>query len=93
MNKKVLYLASKSPRRKLILKQICKELNLTIRYPNLALLKNAEQLERICSNETPYEYVKRVALAKAKYSSRLISKEEGTGLPRLNWRHNRFHRK
>ena len=83
MSKKVLYLASKSPRRKMILKQICKELYLTIRYPNLALLKNAEQLERICSNETPYEYVKRVALAKAKYSAKLISQEEGIGYPVL----------
>ena len=81
MNKKVLYLASKSPRRRLILKQICKELNLTIRYPNVALLKNAEQLESIFSNETPYEYVKRVALAKAKYSARLISEEKGIGYP------------
>ena len=83
MNKKNLYLASKSPRRKLILKQICNELNLKIRYPSLTFLKNTEKLELIFPNETPYKYVKRVAIAKAKHSASLISQEKGIDYPVL----------
>ena len=77
MTQKFLYLASKSPRRLQLLKEICKELNIVVRKFNEKNLKGMKDIEEIKNSETPTEYVTRVAMDKAIFSTdRLLNTTE-----------------
>ena len=69
MTQKILYLASKSPRRLQILKEICKELDIIVRKFNEKNLKGMKDIEKIKNKETPSKYVTRVAMDKAIFSA------------------------
>ena len=69
MAQKILYLASRSPRRLQILKEICKELSIVVRKFNEKNLKGMEDTEEIKNNEDPIKYVTRVAMDKAIFSA------------------------
>ena len=69
MAQKILYLASRSPRRLQILKEICKELGIVVRKFNEKNLKGMEHLEKIKNRESPTKYVTRVAMDKAIFSA------------------------
>ena len=69
MAHKILYLASKSPRRLRILKEICKGLGIVVRKFNEKNLKGMEDIEKIKNKENPINYVTRVAMNKAIYSA------------------------
>ena len=74
MTQKILYLASKSPRRIQILKEIGKELGIVVRKLNEKHLKGMEDIEEIKNKETPIKYVTRVAMDKAIFSAEQILK-------------------
>ena len=74
MTQKILYLASKSPRRLQLLKEICKELDIVVRKFNKKNLKGMEDIEEVKNEETPTEYVTRVAMDKAIFSADQILK-------------------
>ena len=77
MTQKFLYLASKSPRRLQLLKEICKELNIVVRKFNEKNLKGMKDIEKIKSKEAPFNYVTRVAMDKAIFSTdQLLKKTE-----------------
>ena len=77
MTQKFLYLASKSPRRLQLLKEICKELNIVVCKFNEKNLKGMKDIEEIKSKETPLNYVTRVAMDKAIFSTdQLLKKTE-----------------
>ena len=69
MTQKILYLASKSPRRLQILEEICKELGIVVRKLNEKTLQGMKELEEIRNKETPTKYVTRVAMDKAIFST------------------------
>ena len=74
MTQKILYLASKSPRRLQILKEICKELDIIVRKFNEKNLKGMKDIEKIKNKETPSKYVTRVAMDKAIFSANQLLK-------------------
>ena len=74
MTQKILYLASKSPRRLQILKEICKELDIIVRKFNERNLKGMKDIEKIKNKETPSKYVTRVAMDKAIFSANQLLK-------------------
>ena len=74
MTQKILYLASKSPRRLQILKEICKELGIVVRKFNEKNLKGMKDIEKIKNSETPIKYVTRVAMDKAIFSTTQLHK-------------------
>ena len=74
MTQRILYLASKSPRRLQLLKEICKELDIVVRKFNKKNLKGMEDIEEVKNEETPAEYVTRVAMDKAIFSADQILK-------------------
>ncbi|MEL0214340.1 MAG: Maf family protein [Burkholderiaceae bacterium] len=74
MTQKILYLASKSPRRIQILKEIGKELGIVVRKLNEKHLKGMGDIEEIKNKETPIKYVTRVAMDKAIFSAEQILK-------------------
>ena len=77
MAQKILYLASKSPRRMQILREICKELGIVVRKFNEKNLKGMRDIEEIKNRETPVKYVTRVAMDKAIFSTgQLLKKTE-----------------
>ena len=77
MTQKFLYLASKSPRRLQLLKEICKELNIVVCKFNENNLKGMKDIEEIKSKETPFNYITRVAMDKAIFSTdQLLKKTE-----------------
>ena len=69
MTQKILYLASKSPRRLQLLKEICKELDIVVRKFDEKHLKGMKDIEDIKNKETPTKYVTRVAMDKAIFST------------------------
>jgi len=69
MTKKILYLASMSPRRLQILRDICKELGIVVRKFSEKNLKGMKDIEEIKNKETPTKYVTRVAMDKAIFSA------------------------
>ena len=69
MTQKILYLASKSPRRLQLLKEICKELGIVVRKFDEKNLKGMKDIEEIKNKETPTKYVTRVAMDKAIFST------------------------
>ena len=69
MTQKILYLASKSPRRLQILKEICKELGIVVRKLSEKNLRGMQEIEEIKNKETPTKYVTRVAMDKAIFST------------------------
>ena len=69
MTQKILYLASKSPRRLQTLKEICKELGIVVRKFNEKNLEGMKDIEEIKNKETPTKYVTRVAMDKAIFSA------------------------
>ena len=74
MTQKTLYLASKSPRRLQILKEVCKELGIVVRKFNERNLKGMKDIEEIKNKETPVKYVTRVAMDKAIFSANQLLK-------------------
>ena len=74
MTQKILYLASKSPRRIQILKEIGKELGIVVCKLNEKHLKGMEDIEEIKNMEAPTKYVTRVAMDKAIFSAEQILK-------------------
>ena len=77
MTQKILYLASKSPRRLQILKEICKELGIFVRKLSEKNLQGMQEIEEIKNKEDPIQYVTRVAMDKAIFStSQLIKTTE-----------------
>ena len=69
MTQKILYLASKSPRRLQLLKEIGKELGIVVHKFDEKNLKGMENIEEIKNKETPIKYVTRVAMDKAIFST------------------------
>jgi len=74
MTQKTLYLASKSPRRLQILKEVCKELGIVVRKFNERNLKGMKDIEEIKNKENPVKYVTRVAMDKAIFSANQLLK-------------------
>ena len=74
MTQKILYLASKSPRRMQILKKIGRELGIVVRKFNGKHLKGMKDIEKIKNKETPSKYVTRVAMDKAIFSANQLLK-------------------
>ena len=83
VDRKLLYLASKSPRRLAILREVCRELRISVRAFGKKSLKGMEEKEVINKNETPLGYVTRVAMEKAMFSSRQLSKSNQESNPVL----------
>mgnify|MGYP001337498747 CR=1 FL=1 len=69
MARKILYLASNSPRRLQLLKEICKELDIVVRKFDQKYLTGMNDIEEIKNKETPTKYVTRVAMDKAIFST------------------------